>query len=121
MTRSVTLIVLLSYVIFIATFTLISGLGGQAEEKWFELMKGGFTTLGSALTLILGYYFGQKQVAEELKRDKDQTVADLKKKEDEKRTDLLNKLKEQATESQPASFADVDPARLPTRPKPAIT
>ena len=41
----------------------------QNASKWFDLAENGFTSLGTAFTLVLGYYFGQKQVAKEAAQD----------------------------------------------------
>jgi hypothetical protein len=125
MTRNITLIILISYVVLLAGFTFMTGWKGDADKdgKWFDLTRNGFTTLGSALTLILGYYFGQKQVTQELKREQEGTIAELNKAEDgkeqavERVRGLVGLLQVQPqTPSQPDSLKDADKSRLPKRP-----
>jgi len=105
MPRLVTLIVLVAYIALLLAFVVITCVAGvDSKASWFDLMKTGFTTLGSALTLILGYYFGQKQVAQEIEREKEQEG------EEEKRIRLINLLKANTTENQPD---DLSKAKLP--------
>ncbi len=107
-TKNVTLIVLLSYVALVGVFTTITGMGGSSEEKWLELTKTGFTTLGSALTLILGYYFGQKQVSEEVKKQVTQQLNEEKEKK-------VKEVQEEARKKLEQLVAKV--SELPTPPQ----
>lgn len=130
-TQSVTVIILCAYIALVAFFTWAANVSsanptGEHYKNFFELTKTGFTTLGSALTLILGYYFGQK--AEEKKKDIEVQTAkakeaklatELKTVTEEKTTaeadkaDLLSKLKTTAVQSQPETVTEVDRAQRP--------
>jgi hypothetical protein len=109
---NIALIVLLSYVSLLFLLTLISCRAQvSAQSQWLELTKTGFTTLGSALTLILGYYFGQKQVAEEAKRETKKTSEELDK-EKQKTSELVANLVANPTPSEPENLRDSDKSLL---------
>ena len=89
-----------AYVVLVLLFLLVSvylhGTDGQVNKEWFEMTKTGFATLGSAFTLIIGYYFGQKNVAQELRQKVKDTEEDAK----ERLQRLAEKLRTTGTENQ---------------------
>lgn len=109
MAPNIAIIVLFAYVILLFVLTGISCF--NTNQAWMELTKAGFTTLGSALTLILGYYFGQKQVAEEAKRETQATNEQLVK-ERQKTSQLVELAKATATPSEPDDLSALDQSRL---------
>jgi hypothetical protein len=112
MAPNIALIVLFAYVLLLFLLTIISCVKGSTETQWLELTKTGFTTLGSALTLILGYYFGQKQVAEEAKRETQKTSEELDK-EKQKTSQLVANLTANPTASEPDDLSQIDKSQLP--------
>jgi hypothetical protein len=78
-TRPITFWILGAYVLLVLSFVAISLSPTDADHRWFELAKTGFTTLGSSLTLILGYYFGKTQVAEQARKEGEKNLETIKK------------------------------------------
>lgn len=50
-------------VVWSATKTADIGLGDDGRKDWFELLKNALILLGTALTTVIGYYFGQREGA----------------------------------------------------------
>ena len=80
-TRPITFWILGAYVTLVLSFVTIALFqpDKDAQSRWFELAKTGFTTLGSSLTLILGYYFGKTQVAEQARKEGEKDLEKVKK------------------------------------------
>jgi hypothetical protein len=122
MTRTVTFVVLIAYIFILVSF-IASGYfaSDKPEPAWFDLVKSGFTTLGSALTLILGYYFGQREVmaVKDAKKEAAEQIEEVQNVEGEKRETLVgNLLKRAPMASQPDTLTDVDKTTLPAgKPK----
>ena len=112
MAPNIAIIVLFAYVLLLFLLTIISWIKGAAEKEWLELTKTGFTTLGSALTLILGYYFGQKQVVEEAKRESQKTNEELAR-EKQKTSQLVENLAANPTANEPEDISMMDKSQLP--------
>jgi uncharacterized membrane protein YbhN (UPF0104 family) len=96
-TRPITFWILGAYVTLVLSFVTISLFQSDKDTRWFELAKTGFTTLGSSLTLILGYYFGKTQVAEQARKEGEKDLEKVKK----EKVGLDRALKALETPSQP--------------------
>lgn len=108
--EAVTKIVLYAYIILLVGFGVLAACtNSRSDSVWVELTRTGFATLGSSLTLILGYYFGQRQVEKEAER----AVSDVDKEKTKTVRRLLDFLGEDVTESQPE---DISKVTLPPRP-----
>ncbi len=114
-TRDVTMIILIAYIILVVISFVVASMPGANQQGWFDLTKTGFATLGSALTLILGYYFGQKQVTQEVKQESQKTIQKIKAEAEESKNALVGLLKTMPAQSEPESFEAVDKNNLPTR------
>jgi len=138
MTKWVTVIILIAYISLTIWFCLAakdafasskdSSTPSKFYENFFDLAKIGFTTIGSAFTLILGYYFGQR--IEEQKREAQVKQAEAQAQSAKERLlaeeaasalskkELLAKVSASAVESQPDDLKAIPPEIRPQgRPK----
>ncbi len=120
-TKVVTFVVLTSYIVILSGFVLAGIFAdGRPNKDWFELVKLGFTTMGSALTLILGYYFGQREVlaVKELKEEADQRIQEVEAAGAKNVGEILTVMTRGVTPNQPESIAE---AKLRTgKPAPEV-
>jgi len=56
---------ILTVVIVIINISLLNNKDAKNPENWFSLMKDNFVLLGTFLSTVVGYYFGQKNEAKE--------------------------------------------------------
>ncbi|MDR3460306.1 MAG: hypothetical protein P4N60_22990 [Verrucomicrobiae bacterium] len=111
-TKNITFVILGAYIALVVFFFLESIWSGkdspEPNQKWYDLIKTGFTTLGSAFTLVLGYYFGNKQVQDfkQVKEEQRQNENKIKAEEVVKRQDLIQKLMEPVTEPATDNLTD---------------
>jgi hypothetical protein len=84
----------------------------KSEARWFDLTKAGFTVLGSAFTLILGYYFGHRLGAQEADRKVREKDNDLRKAKDavadnkQAVDELVERISENITPDAPEKLAN---------------
>src|SRR5512138_2286451 len=64
-TKTIALVLLNTFVFSIITLFAVNVFldtdDTDAKKGWFDLLKNGLVLLGTALTTVIGYYFGQKE------------------------------------------------------------
>lgn len=92
MTRWVAIVLLIlfsfSLVYLIIFNTVLYFPKSEVNERWFAIMKDGLVLLGTSLTTIIGYYFGQRRAEQ----------AENKAKEAEKNLEAADKIVQNQSE-----------------------
>jgi Na+/proline symporter len=116
-TTTLTVGVLVGYVTILTIVLLFIISADKNEPVWTDIVKTGFTTLGSAFTLILGYYYGHRPITEvnEAIAKADENAISEKEENQKKVAALIDNFTDKKDPSQPDSLENIDKSKLPTR------
>lgn len=73
-TRNISYSLLLLFTLFLIIAALGAFFAENETKQWFDLFKNGSIYLSSILTTVIGYYFGNKNIAEAEKNAQDAKV-----------------------------------------------
>lgn len=102
--------VLLAINIIFSAWPLSDDTNGDTKKSWFELMKTASVLLGTALTTVIGYYFGQRESAQ-IRREAQ--AAENKAETKEKEAENAKRVLDSVTADLPQGMSeDFDPTQI---------